>query len=101
MNSGGFLMTNVSIGVLSAAEFEKTRGLISELSVHTSYDDWLDWRYGMFMGLSLGGEHAGLVTVNLEQFLEWCACNDLRPSESALDAFALRSGLRQESRPAA
>ena len=56
MNSGGFLMTNVSIGVLSAAEFEKTRGLISELSVHTSYDDWLDWRYGMFMGLSLGGE---------------------------------------------
>ena len=81
-------MTHVSIAVLSAAEFEIARGLISELSDHPDYDDWLDCRYGRFMGLSLGGADAELVTVNLTPFLDWCVVRKVRPTESALDLFA-------------
>jgi hypothetical protein len=87
----GPAMNNVPIALLSAAEFEVAHDLISGLSAYASYDDWLDWRYGMFMGRSLGGEDAGLVTVRLEPFLEWCAHHGVRPSESALDAFAVHS----------
>ena len=81
-------MTNTSIAVLSAAEFEIARRLMSDLSAHPSYDDWVDDRYGMFMGHSLGGDEARLVMVSLGPFLEWCDDRGLRPSESALDAFA-------------
>ena len=61
---------------------------MSDLSAHPSYDDWVDRRYGMFMGHSLGGDVTRLVTVSLGPFLEWCDDRGLRPSESALDAFA-------------
>jgi hypothetical protein len=88
---GGIVMTNVSIGVFSAAEFEIARRLISGLSAHLTYDDWLDCRYGTFMGRSLGGDDAQLVTVSLGPFLEWCDDRGLRPSETTLDAFALHS----------
>ncbi len=95
-------MTDVSIAVLSAAEFEIARRLISELSDHASYDDWLDCRYGRFMGFSLGGDDADMVTVSLARFLEWCADRELRPTESALDAFASQSATKdRETGPAA
>ncbi len=92
-------MSSVSIAVLSAAEFEIARRLMSELSAHHSYD-WVDFRYGAFMGLSLGGDDAQLVTVDLGPFLEWCEDRDLRPSESNLDAFArIRRGAATLVRP--
>ena len=84
-------MTNVSIALLSAAEFEHARRLIGDLSAHRSYDEWVDYRYGAFMGLSIGGEDADVVTVRLEPFLKWCLQHDVTPSESALDAFAVQS----------
>ena len=87
-------MTNVSIALLSAADFELARRFMGELSAYRSYDDWVDWRHGAFMGLSIGGEDAGLVTVRLEPFLKWCAQNGVTPSESALDAFAVHSAPR-------
>jgi hypothetical protein len=88
---GGCVMTSIAISVLSAAEFEIARTLMSELSAHPSYDDWIDCRYGTMMGRSLGGCQARLVTVSLGPFLEWCDDLSLRPSECALDAFALLS----------
>jgi hypothetical protein len=87
-------MTNAVVAVLSAAEFKIGCRLISGLSAHPSYDDWLDSRYGTFMGRSLGGDEAQLVTVSLGPFLEWCDDRGLRPSETALDAFALHSSGR-------
>lgn|SRR5208337_1959040 len=97
---GGFAMTNLSVAVLSAAEFEIARKLISELSAYPSYDDWLDCRYGTFMGRSLGGDDGQLVTVSLGAFLEWCDDRGLRPSESTLDAFALHSARGRNTRQA-
>jgi len=87
-------MSKILVGVVSAADFERARGCILELSNHRGYDDWLNSRYGRFMGLSLGGAEASLTTVPLDDFVGWCAARNLRPSEAALDAFALHSTLR-------
>ncbi len=81
-------MKHVSIAVLSSSEFEKARREITDLSRHASYDDWLDERYGRFMGLSLGGDDAQLFTISLGEFLSWCVARRIRASEVALDAYA-------------
>jgi hypothetical protein len=84
-------MNKVLVGVVSESEFKRAQDRISELSNHCSYNDWLDSRYGRFMGLSLGGAEAALVTVGLNDFLDWCGDCKIRPSEAGLDAFALQS----------
>ena len=81
-------MKQVSIAVLSSSEFEKARRDITDLSRHAGYDDWLDQRYGRFMGLSLGGDDAQLVMIRLGEFLNWCVARRIRASEAALDAYA-------------
>ena len=81
-------MTDIAVGLLSAHEFGIARGFIPELLEYRDYDDWLDCRYGRFMGCSLGGLDAELVTVGLEDFLNWCRNNQICPSEPALDEFS-------------
>ena len=92
-------MTKVLVGVVSAADFERARERISDLSNYRDYDDWLDSRYGRFMGLSLGGAEASLETVALEDFLSWCCAGRTSPSEAALDAYAQDSWLRSRREP--
>jgi hypothetical protein len=83
-------MNRILVGVVSAADFERARARISGLSNYSGYDDWLDSRYGYFMGLSLGGTEGSLETVPLDDFLSWCGARKMRPSEAALDAYARR-----------
>ncbi len=92
-------MAKILVGVVSAADFERAQGCISELSDYSSYDDWLDSRYGYFMGFSLGGAEAGLETVALDDFLNWCGARKIHPSEGALDAYAQHSRLRARRQP--
>ena len=99
LNTGGCTMTKVLVGVVSAADFERARGCISELSNYSGYGDWLDSRYGRFMGLSTAGAEASLETVALEDFLSWCASRCLRPSEGALDDFAQSAWSRSRPEP--
>jgi hypothetical protein len=102
-NTGGCTMNKVLVGVVSAADFERAKDYISELANHSDYDDWLDSRYGHFMGLSIGGADASLETVALDDFLDWCGARRLRPSETALDACAqhFSPGSRHKPRSAA
>ena len=81
-------MNKILVGVVPADDFERARDYISELSDYSDYDDWLDSRYGRFMGLSTAGAEARLETVPLEDFLSWCASQRMRPSEDALDDYA-------------
>ena len=83
-------MNAFTIAALSAAEFEIARQIIPELWGCASYDDWLDRRYGRFIGLSTGGADAELVMIRLGDFLDWCGDRKIRASEAALDAFATR-----------
>jgi hypothetical protein len=79
-------MPKVLVGVVSEADFDRAKDYISELSKYRDYDDWLDSRYGLFMGLSIGGADATLETVPLDAFLDWCGARMMHPSETALDA---------------
>ncbi len=81
-------MAKIVVGIVSAADFERAKRQIPDLSDWRSYEDWLDARQGRFMGLSLGGADAILTTVALVDFLQWCAIRDVPPSEAALDACA-------------
>ena len=92
-------MNAFTIAALSAAEFEIARGIIPELSACANYYDWLDRRYGRFIGLSTGGADAELVMIRLGDFLDWCDDRKIRASEAALDAFATL-GLRTPIDPA-
>ena len=91
-NTGGCTMNKVLVGVVSAADFERAQALHFRIVELRDYDDWLDSRYGHFMGLSIGGAEASLETVALDDFLDWCDARRLCPSESALDAYAQHSG---------
>lgn len=92
-------MHKILVGVVSAADFERAKRHISELSTYDGYDDWLDSRYGRFMGLSIGGAEASLETVALDGLLDWCAARGMRPSEAALDAYARFSWGRSGREP--
>lgn len=81
-------MANSSIALISAKEFETARRFIPELSQHLNYEDWLDYQFGRMMGASLGGDDSELVTVSLDEFLNWCRAKKIHPSERALDVFS-------------
>ena len=81
-------MTEIAVALLSANEFEIARRFIPELLEYRDYDDWVDCRYGRLMGCSLGGLDAELVSVGLEEFLNWCRNHQIAPSEPALDQFS-------------
>ena len=92
-------MNKILVGVVSAAEFERAAYHISELSNYRDYDDWLDSRYGRSMGLSMAGAEASLEMVALDDFLDWCGGQRVRPSEVALDLYASNSSLRFRREP--
>jgi hypothetical protein len=92
-------MNKILVGVVSAADFERAQGCICELSDYSGYDDWLDSRYGRFMGLSLGGAESSLETVALEDFLNWCGARRMPPTEAALDVYAQHAKLSSRREP--
>jgi len=81
-------MSIVPIALLSLEEFERARGVIPELSEQCCYEDWLDCREGLFIGLAMSGVDSRLVNVSFDSFLHWCADRAAAPSESLLDDFA-------------
>jgi hypothetical protein len=92
-------MNRILVGVVAAADFGRAQAGISELSNYNGYDDWLDSRYGYFMGLSLGGAEGSLETVPLDSFLSWCRTRKMRPSEAALDLYAQNLGVGSRREP--
>ena len=92
-------MNIILVGVVSAADFKRAQTCIPGLSGYGDYDDWLDSRYGYFMGLSLGGAEGSLETVALDDFLSWCRARKMRPSEASLDAYAQSAEPASRRRP--
>ena len=81
-------MSIVPVALMSPAEFERARCAIPDFSDQYCYEDWLDCREGLFMGLAMAGVDSRLVNVSLDGFLNWCADREAKPSESLLDDFA-------------
>jgi hypothetical protein len=88
-----------AIGLLAETEFE-ARAEVLWLDGYSDYEDWLDSRLGLQMGLAMSGVDAALVEVGLAEFREWCALARTTPNEDALDAFAtLALNARNEAAP--
>ena len=76
------------IGLVAQTEFEHARSAIADLARCADYDDWLDAREGLQMGLAMAGVDARIVKVALSSFLEWSRLSGASADERALDAFA-------------
>jgi hypothetical protein len=88
-------MGTVVIGLVAEKEFQGARSTISDLARCADYDDWLDAREGLQIGLAMAGVEARIVPVSLSSFLEWSRLSGTSSDERALDAFAsLASAVR-------
>jgi hypothetical protein len=77
-----------AIGIVAEDEFAETQAAIGELSGYSDYEDWLDARWGLCVGLAMTGVDARVVVVDLASFLGWLDRAGKPADERALDAFA-------------
>jgi hypothetical protein len=76
------------IGLVAEREFALAQAEIADLARYIHYDDWLDSREGMQIGLSAAGVDAAMVRVSLRSFVEWRDLTGASSDQPALDAFA-------------
>jgi hypothetical protein len=87
----------VVIGLVAEKEFQGARSAISDLAHCCDYDDWLDAREGLQIGLGMAGVEARIVPVSLSSFLEWSRLSGTASDERALDAFAFLASAARNS----
>ena len=97
----GFRSRQPNVEVVAAFgedDFRQARAAIPDFAQSLDYEDWLDDRYGLTVGLCSSGVDARIVTVDLSTFLAWCRSAGLTPSETNLRHFAgVVAGLRDRS----
>jgi len=76
------------IGIFPEQGFQFARVAMADLIGHRTYEDWLDAREGLQMGLSMAGLDAALVSVSFSAFQQWCLQTGAPANERALDVFA-------------
>ncbi len=100
-NLTNFRRTELSVEVVAALgeeDFRQARAAIADFAQSLDYEDWLDDRYGLTVGLCSSGVDARIVTVDLSTFLAWCRSARLAPTEKNLHLFAgFVAGLRDRS----
>ena len=79
---------------LTEGDYRLARMTMPELRAFEDYEDWLDFRTGVFWGLEMAGFTVNLVRVNLAEFVIWCTATSIILSISALDRFARFRDLR-------
>lgn len=79
---------SAAVGLFEAAEFARAQAEMPELAAWSDYEDWLDSREGLRMGLAMAGVDAQLVRVRLDSFRAWRTLAGAASDEAALDAFA-------------
>jgi hypothetical protein len=89
------------VATLDGDDFERARAAIPDFARYADYDDWLDSRFGLTIGLCSSGVDAKMFAVDLSAFLAWCLFAGLTPSEKQLDEYAalvrvMREGLKTE-----
>jgi len=77
-----------AIETVAEKEFADAQAAIRELIGYSDYDDWLDARWGLCIGLAMAGVDARMVVVDLASFLGWRDRTGNPADERALDAFA-------------
>jgi hypothetical protein len=75
------------VAMLGADDFRCARAAIPDFALYADYEDWLDDRHGMMIGLCSSGVDARMITVDIAHYLAWCRFAKLAPSEKGLDEF--------------
>src|SRR5271155_2022933 len=79
---------------LTEGDYRLARMTMPELCAFEDYEDWLDFRTGVFWGLEMAGFTVNLVLVDLSEFEIWREMTSIISSISALDRFARFRDLR-------
>ncbi len=91
---------NAAIGLVADREFALARAAMPDLASYFDYEDWLDSREGLQIGLAMAGVDAPIVPVGFAPFLDWGRLTEALLSERALDAFAaLALAMRSANAP--
>jgi len=77
-----------SVGMLTPSAFAAAAAMMPALAAYADYDDWLDAREGLRMGLAFGGVDAEFAPVSLTALLAWTRLTGREPDEAALDRLA-------------
>lgn len=86
--SGAGRGPTMKIGMLSLQAFAAAAETFPAFSAYADYEDWLDTREGLLMGLAFAGVDAELTPVSLTALLAWARTTGIRPDEAALDHLA-------------
>src|SRR5579862_4574907 len=76
------------VAALGEEDFRRACASIPNFAQSLDYEDWLDDRYGLTVGLCSSGVDARIVTVELSTFLAWCRSARLAPTDRNLHLFA-------------
>ncbi|MGA2491734.1 MAG: hypothetical protein ABSF67_02155 [Roseiarcus sp.] len=77
-----------TIGILTPRAFAAAAATVPALAAYADYDDWLDARDGLRMGLAFGGVDSEFAPVSLTALLAWTHLTGNEPDEAALDRLA-------------
>jgi len=77
-----------AIGVLTPETFAAAAATMPALAAYADYDDWLDAREGLRMGLAFGGVDSEFAPVSLTALVAWARLTGEEPDEAALDRLA-------------
>ena len=88
---------HVVAAYLTEGDYRLARMIVPEMSTFEDYEDWLDFRTGVFWGLEMAGFTVNLVPVDLSEFAIWRvgfssahAVRSRRSQRKSADLFAER-----------
>lgn len=79
---------NPCIALLNSADFIRAKKLVENFDQWETFEDYLDDREGLRMGLAFAGRSIRLAPVSLDLFLAWCRAGGGRATAVRLDEFA-------------
>ena len=80
--------SHIVAAYLTETDYRSARMIVPEMGAFKDYEEWLDFRVGMFWGLEMAGFTVELVSVDLAEFATWRRTTSTLSSISALDQFA-------------
>ena len=85
------------IALINRADFLRAKELVENFDQWEAFEDYLDDREGLWMGLAFAGSSIRLAAVSLDPFLAWCRATGEPATVESLNEFAgLREAVRRE-----
>ena len=86
------------IALVNRADFLRAKELVENFDQWEAFEDYLDDREGLWMGLAFAGLSVPLASISLDPFLAWCGTNGEPATAERLDEFATLTQALRRSR---